>query len=428
MLALMATRQSLTLLRALRLEDSGAALANSGGLTELPGLVVSVLAMSAVLTLQRFLAQREAQYERIRGQETELLQAQRTQALGQLAGGVSHDFNNLLSVIQGNLELARLEGPLPASVSSSLDQIELAVKRGGKLTRRFLDFARSSPQERQRMDLNEVVNDLRPMLRRLLPERIELVFLLAESLPFVWIDPDEIGQVFVNLVVNSRDAINDNGVVTIRTETYGSEIGLSVEDTGAGMTEEVVRQAFDSFFTTKESDRGTGLGLAICHDIVIRNEGRIAIDSEPGTGTTVRIMLPVSCGAVSSASLKVVEVLPSGAGETIMLVEDVDVLRQVASSNLRALGYRVLESVNGSEALTLLEAHPECSLILSDVVMPHLGGLELKARLAELEGSPPVILMSGYNDGSSAREVLLEKPFTREQLARAVDAALRSRG
>ncbi len=383
--------------------------------------------------------------------EEQLMQSQKLEAIGKLAGGVAHDFNNLLVVIIGCAELAMLGLPADSPVHTDLEEILKASRRASGLTRQLLTFARRQVSEPQLLDLNSLILDLEKMLQRLIREDIHLQTRPASGLWPVWVDPGQIEQVIVNLVVNARDAMPDGGQVTIATENVqlaaqnvvlngtlspGDYVLLAVTDTGRGMSAEVRRQAFEPFFTTKAPGQGTGLGLATCYGIIKQHHGAIAIDSEVGQDTRVRIYLP-RAQATNEATILLPEAEASWrGGETVLLVEDDPAVRTLTAKMLRAQGYEVLDVENGTAALALIDssADPAIDLLLTDLVMPRLGGLELIEQLQQRRPAVRVLLMSGHIDSPVLMNGLtehgiawLQKPFTTSTLLSKVRAVLDGR-
>lgn len=389
-----------------------------------------------------------AQAERLK-LEAELRQAQKMEAIGHMAGGIAHDFNNVLTAILSYASLARRHVPPDHPVYSKLVGIEESSQRAANLTHQLLAFARRQVVAPRVLNLNEVVLNLDKLLRRLINADIELVTLPGQNLSLVKVDPGQVEQVMVNLVVNARDAMPDGGKLTIRTENKvltpqyahqhvdvmpGEYVCLSVTDTGMGMTDEVKARIFDPFFTTKEPGKGTGLGLATCYGIVKQNGGHIQVESRPGRGTTFHIFLPAV--AVSEADRVVSEpmtLLPQGE-ESILLVEDEPVVRQIVTELLEQQGYTVYTAVNGEDALRLLESNEiprQVDLLLTDIVMPRLTGTALADKVRGRYPELKIIFMSGYADESLVKQGTLEvgtafiqKPFTLEVLARKIRQVL----
>jgi nitrogen-specific signal transduction histidine kinase len=373
--------------------------------------------------------------------EEQLAQAQKMEAVGRLAGGVAHDFNNLLTVILGSVELL-LDGLEPGHpVQPNAEEIRKAAERAAMLTRQLLAFSRKQFLQPNVVDLNRVVLDSTRMLRHLIGEDIEVVTLPEAPGANVKADPTQITQVILNLAINARDAMPHGGTLTIRTagasfdEAYaalhpgvapGDYVTIAVSDTGHGIAPEVLPHIFEPFFTTKPLGLGTGLGLATSYGIVEQSGGHITLESESGHGTTLFVHLPRVVDVGGEPASRAAG--PQGGQETILLVEDEEMVRIVASSNLRAKGYEVLEAANGQEALVLAAAHRgPIHLLVTDVIMPQMGGVELAARLAHTRPDTRVLYTSGYTQdpvvlqrASGAEGAFLPKPYVGETLTRRV--------
>jgi PAS domain S-box-containing protein len=384
--------------------------------------------------------------ERERENAEQLRQSQKMDAVGQLAGGVAHDFNNLLTVITGYSDLAIRRIPANDPMRRNLDQIKKAGDRAASLTRQLLAFSRKQMFQEKVIDLNSIVADMDKMLRRLIGEDIDLVSLLEPSLAQINADPGQIEQVLLNLVVNARDAMPRGGKLTIETgyanldESYvkshpvaetGRYVMLAVSDTGSGMDATTQKRIFEPFFTTKEVGKGTGLGLATVYGIVKQSGGNIWVYSELGSGTTFKIYLPIAENlATLEAEITLVDT-PQGRG-TILLVEDEELVRNLARDILTTNGYQVLTAANGAEALGVCsEQVGQIDLMITDVVMPLMGGRELAERISHLRPETKVLYMSGYTDDAIVRHGILEdsvsfiqKPFSFELLARKVREVL----
>ena len=378
--------------------------------------------------------------------ERQLLQAQKMEAVGRLAGGIAHDFNNILTAIIGYADLLGEDPATSPDARADLDEIRRAAQRAAALTRQLLAFSRQQVLEPRVFDLNGLVANLEKMLRRLIGEDVELRTALHPDLGPVRADPGQIEQVLVNLVVNARDAMPQGGKITIETdaveldETYasqhvsvvpGSYTMLAVSDTGSGMDEATRAKIFEPFFTTKAPGQGTGLGLSTVYGIVKQSGGNIWVYSEVGRGTTFKIYLPRVTAAAEAAPEPVVATDPGG-HETILLVEDSEGVHNLAVRVLRARGYTVLTAHSGAEAETVARTHQgPIHLLLTDVVLPQVGGPELAKRLAAQRPQLKVLFMSGYTDNSivhhgvlAAGVSYLQKPFTPEGLARRVREVL----
>lgn len=373
--------------------------------------------------------------------EAQFLQSQKMESVGRLAGGIAHDFNNLLTVIMGFAALSLADLPPDHPSSANLLEIRRASERAARLTRQLLAFARKQVFSLQLTNLNRLIVDVDRLLRRLIGENIELVVLPAADLVLVNVDPHQIEQVLVNLVLNARDAMPHGGQVTIESSNVvvdgpgsqhpaglarGTYAMLCVVDNGVGMDATTRAHLFEPFFTTKGPDKGTGLGLATCYGIIQQHEGYISVDSTVGVGTRVTIYLPAAQVFEPGASPVLGHgPLPRGS-ETILLVEDETSVRRLTSRLLSDLGYRVIEARHGEEALQLAQTSglQSCDLLLTDVIMPSLGGTELAARLLALRPGLRVVFMSGYADDQfsergepQAGAGFLQKPFSQVELA-----------
>ena len=373
--------------------------------------------------------------------EEQFRQAQKMEAIGQLAGGVAHDFNNLLTVINGYSSLLLKTVGLTDSVKESLAEIAAAGERAAGLTQQLLAFSRKQIIQPRAVDLNAVVRDIEKMLFRLIGAGIDLSTVLAPDLAPVHADPGQMQQVLMNLAVNARDAMPDGGALQIETanlqldEGYaavhpevepGSYVMLAVSDSGAGMDEITRTRLFEPFFTTKEPGKGTGLGLSTVYGIVKQAGGHISMCSEPGKGTTFKIYLPALKEAFIQAPEPVAEAPGMSCGnETILVVEDQREVRTLVCGVLNSCGYAVLEAASPREAILLSEQHREpIALMVTDVVMPGMTGRELADRLAECRPEMKVLYMSGYTDNAIVHQrvldsgmAYLQKPFTPDALA-----------
>lgn len=380
--------------------------------------------------------------------ELQYQQAQKMQAIGRLAGGVAHDFNNILTAIMSyaGLALATLTPDQP--IYQDIEGILGTARRAANLTRQLLTFARRQFIAPKILNLNQLIMEMDKMLRRLINENIELITLPGPDLGQVKADAGQIEQVVVNLVVNARDAMPDGGKLTIQTANVtldhdyvaqyaeleaGDYVMLTVSDTGAGMTDEVKAHLFEPFFTTKKAGQGTGLGLATCFGIIKQSGGHIWVYSEVGQGTIFKIYLPRITEAIDSQSPTKQRVMLPRGNETILLVEDELSVQQVAVRTLRQQGYRVFGAANGEEALRILQEQSikHIDLLLSDVVMPHMGGKALKEHLKTIYRDLKVLFTSGYTDqaiisnGLLDEEIaFLQKPFSPADLAHKVRQVL----
>jgi two-component system cell cycle sensor histidine kinase/response regulator CckA len=383
-----------------------------------------------------------------RALEAQVRQASKMDAVGRLASGVAHDFNNLMSVVLSYSELLSADLKDGDPMRADLDEIRAAGKRAVDLTRQLLAFSRQQVLQPQVVNLNEIVGTMEKMLRRLIGEDVEL---FAPSVPTeakVLVDPGQMEQVIMNLVVNARDAMPNGGKLTIETaeinlnESYASEhigvkpgphVMLAVTDTGTGMDRATQARMFEPFFTTKEAGKGTGLGLATVFGIVRQSGGTIWVDSEQGRGTTFRLYFPqADRTAVAHSSSLPPDRRKMRGSETILLVEDEECVRTLARTILTKYGYKVLEAPGGGEALLLCELHStRIDLLLTDMVMPRMSGRQLAERLVALRPELKVLYMSGYTDDAIVRHgiqdstiAFIQKPITPETLARKVRETL----
>jgi two-component system, cell cycle sensor histidine kinase and response regulator CckA len=377
--------------------------------------------------------------------EEQLRQSQKLEAIGTMAGGIAHDFNNLLGITLGYVDVLRRKS-LDSEAVEALQAVEEATLRASELTRQLLAFARRELVQPQLLDLNLVVQGLTPMLRRLIPESIELTTSFEPELAAIRIDPVQLEQVVMNLVVNARDAMPDGGQLQIETSNAGAldgsglggngasdqSVELVVRDDGIGMDDQTRARIFEPFFTTKEPGRGTGLGLATVYGIVKQNGGSIAVESQAGRGARFSIRFPALEGAPESRLRPTSEKEPDGGDETVLVVEDEPRLRGLVASIIRERGYAVLEAADAGQALALSrEFDGTIALLLTDVVMPHMSGRDLVLRLAAARPEMRVLYMSGYTDDHILRSgvhedtaLMLAKPFTSHELARRVREAI----
>lgn len=372
--------------------------------------------------------------------EEEFRQSQKMETVGQLAGGIAHDFNNLLTAIKGYANFAKDALPSGDPIREDIQEVLNAAERAANLTRQLLTFSRRQIISPRVINLNELILNIDNMLRHLIAEDIELVTIPKENLGLVKVDPGQMEQVIVNLVINARDAMPEGGKLIIETQnvhldedyvrqhlgtTPGDYIMLAISDTGSGMSEEVKAHIFEPFFTTKEIGKGSGLGLATVYGIVKQHHGNIFVYSEIGKGTTVKIYLPQAEEKEEDLSRhSETEHLPKG-NETVLAVEDEPSVRNVAVRILSKLGYTVLEASHGDETLQVAREHTgEIHLLLTDVVMPRMSGKELADRLRMIHPEIRVLFVSGYTEniithrGILDKEVhFLQKPFTQRELA-----------
>lgn len=395
--------------------------------------------------VQRELALRQRDSEQVRSRrlEEQLLLSQKMEAIGRLAGGIAHDFNNLLGVILGNAEMLLKTGLPAAPHIERVEQIKMAGEEAASVTKQLLAFARQQVSEPQLLDLNAVLTDLEPLLRRIVEENIRLEMVLARDLGDIKNDRSQLAQIILNLVANARDAMNTGGRLILETsnaylgEAYardhldvlpGPYVQLSVTDSGEGMDKETVSRIFEPFFTTKEKGSGSGLGLATVYGIVRQSGGHIWIYSEPGHGTTFKIYFPRLSGATDEQFNHTQNEEVSKGTETILLVEDSKLLAKVTGDFLASVGYRVLLAGEASEALQVASEYPgRIHLLLTDVVMPHMNGRELSELLLQKRPEVKVLFMSGHTAGVISQNVLLtedvafiEKPFNYDLLSQRI--------
>jgi PAS domain S-box-containing protein len=384
-------------------------------------------------------ARKHAEAERERMQ-TQLIQAQKMESVGRLAGGVAHDFNNMLGVIIGHTDLALLKLAPASPVRAELDEIRAAAKHSADLTRQLLAFARKQNVAPRVLDVNATITGMLTMLRRLIGEDIELCWSPGEGLWPVEIDPSQLDQVVTNLCVNARDSISSSGGrITLETrngalragfaaaaaaDLRGDYVVLSVSDNGAGMDAETQAHLFEPFFTTKPMGKGTGLGLATVYGVVQQNRGFIDVTSTPGSGSVFTLYLPRHAGAAAPSPAPASEPAKRAAGQTILLVEDDLSVLRLTKAMLEALGYQVLATHSPSAALGLAEQHGgRLELLVTDVVMPEMNGRDLAAKLGALCPRLRTLYMSGYSaevfaaSKDAGEEVpFLPKPFTLDEL------------
>jgi signal transduction histidine kinase/CheY-like chemotaxis protein len=402
--------------------------------------------------------------------EDQLRHSQKLEAVGQLAGGVAHDFNNLLMLIQAHNEHLREHLAADDPARKDALQIENAVTRAASLTAQLLTFSRKNVLRPKILDLNLVLGDVGKMLHRLIGENIEVNIVPAASPVRVKADPGQMEQVILNLAVNARDAMPAGGRLTITASEVeldendsrnhegapaGKYVMLSVSDTGSGMDTETQAHIFEPFFTTKAPGKGTGLGLATVYGVVKQSDGWIWVDSKPGRGTTFQIYLPRvqefvaneasieeiaprESQALKESTSRIVPALETSAKgtETVLVVEDQDGIRDIVRESLRRNGYKVLIANDGEEALQMAAAYPDpIHLLITDLVMPNIGGRELAQRLTPQRPTMKVLFMSGYSEQSaleieatSQSATVLQKPFSLDALARNVRRVLDEAG
>jgi PAS domain S-box-containing protein len=371
--------------------------------------------------------------------ELQLRESQKMQAVGQLAGGISHDFNNLLSVINGYAQML-LKSDVKSSTRPALEEILRAGERASLLTRQLLVFSRRQTADAKIVDLDSIISGMEKMLRRLIREDIDVKRNTGAVIWQIMADPGNIEQVIMNLFINASDAMQDGGTLTVETRNVkiddtncdahppgiksGSYVMLSVSDTGCGMDDKIMEHIFEPFFTTKEVGKGTGLGLATVYGIVKQGNGYIDAQSELGKGTRFRIYFPQASGeAFSKEKQKEVAITPHGS-ETILLAEDEDCIRLMLKDFLKSIGYTVISACNGKEALEFAKNHKEpVHLLLTDVVMPGMNGFELAKQVKEFLPETKILFMSGYAKPTDTHKMmrindnLIQKPIVLHALA-----------
>ncbi|MET0792075.1 MAG: ATP-binding protein [Polyangiaceae bacterium] len=376
--------------------------------------------------------------------ENRLLQAEKLESIGRLAGGVAHDFNNLLTSIFGLITVAQREVPTDSMAHEYLALLNLAAEGGANLTKQLLAFARRQIIEPRVMDLNALVLETSSLLQRVLGENIEVrTDLSCKNLP-VKVDANQISQLLLNLALNARDAMPGGGTLTFKTVEAEPDdqwafavadassqryAALSVRDTGDGLSENARAHLFEPFFTTKDFGKGTGLGLAMCYGIVKQNGGQISVESELGQGTTFNIYLPQSNAPIEWAPATRNAIPVRAGSETLLFAEDDDLVRYLTVTELSSHGYRLIEASNGEEALKAAAAHTgDIHLLITDVIMPKMGGVELAQQFRKTRPQTPVLYISGYaHDALGSTEPgvqLLHKPFAHDALLARVRAIL----
>jgi len=385
----------------------------------------------------------EAEHKRL---EEQLAQAQKMESIGRLAGGVAHDFNNMLGVIIGHCDLMRADIPVKSEAHESLLQILEASERARNLTQQLLAFSRKQLLQIRVVDLNNIVLNMEKMIRHLLREDIQMQFRLGDNIGHVKADPHRIEQVLMNLSINSRDAMPKGGTLTIETGMAvldksfepnqpvfkpGKYVMLRVTDTGFGMDKETLQHVFDPFFTTKDVGKGTGLGLATVYGILKQHEGEIQVTSKPGQGTSFTAYLPVTDEPLSLDVNEASDSVISGHEETILVVEDEEAVRRLTCSLLRRLNYNVLEAKDASECIALATQSKQIDLLLCDVIMPEVNGRQLYQQINVIRPKIKTIFISGYPEEILGRHGILDpgvqfiaKPFTEKSLSQKIREVL----
>jgi PAS domain S-box-containing protein len=378
--------------------------------------------------------------------QKQVLQAQKMEAIGTLAGGIAHDFNNLLAVVMGFSELLLAKKEQDHPEYADLQKILHAAKNGAELVQRLLMFSRKSEPKPVSMNLNKQIVEVDKLLRRTIPRMIDIHLDLSADLPEINADRFQVEQVLINLAVNARDAMPDSGKLTVMTQTVtldeeycrlhveatpGEHVLLSVSDTGHGMDKETVQHIFEPFFTTKEMGSGTGLGLAVVYGIVNQHNGHITCYSEVGHGTTFKVYLPAIQGEVET-DVETTAIMPAFGTETVLLVDDEDLVSDLGARILTTHGYTVLKASNGREALDLFKKErPQISLVILDLIMPEMGGTECLKKLIKIDPQVKVLVASGYSVDASGKEAIqvgakgfVTKPFRVNEILRDVRRVL----
>lgn len=379
--------------------------------------------------------------------KTQLFQAQKMESLGSLAGGIAHDFNNLLQVILGYSELLLATGQIGEKPAKDIKRIYKAAKDGAELANRLLAFSRKAEIKRRTMNLNDQVKQLKGMLERTIPKMIQIDLALADDLAMINADPTQMDQVLLNLIVNARDAMPEGGKLTIQTQNIslddqycrfhvgakpGDYILLAVSDIGQGMDKQTLDHIYEPFFTTKGEGKGTGLGLSVVYGVVRSHEGFIECYSEPEMGTTFKVYLPVLSGDPLETKDGESSPVPKGGSETILLVDDEESVRELGTRLLKAAGYTIITASNGREATQIFQAaRKEIALIILDLIMPEIGGLQCLDELIKIDPNVKVLIASGMVMDNASRKVVdsntkgfVPKPYRMNEVLEAVRKAL----
>jgi PAS domain S-box-containing protein len=402
-----------------------------------------------VFVLSLDITDRKCSENAFRESEERLRQAQKMEAVGHLAGGVAHDFNNILSVIISYNGFILEQLPRDSPIREDALQVKAAAEKAVALTRQLLAFSRKQVIEPREIDANEAVRNLGKMLGRLIGEHIAIELKLAPDAGVIKSDPGQLDQVLINLAVNARDAMPGGGRLVIETarveldEAYaktrpgmapGEHVMIAVSDTGTGMSREIQERAFEPFFTTKGKGKGTGMGLSMVYGAVKQNGGDVHLYSEPSKGTIFKLYFP-RIGTSIEKALSKDAARANGKGERILLVEDDEAVRRAAVRILEGAGYRVEQAPDAEAALSIVRSGQKFDLVLTDVVMPGIGGVELGRRLAKSHPQLPILYASGYTDDMLSQQGLLgpgtfivSKPFERDSLLQKISEALSGRG
>ena len=393
---------------------------------------------------QAFASLRRSQ-EQLAASESALQQAHKMEAIGQLTGGVAHDFNNVLQIIGGNLQLLKLTGNLNEAALTRIEMALAGVERGAKLASHLLAFARRQPLQSVVIDPGHLLREMDDMARRVLAAGTRVITQVADDLGSTMIDPNQLNNVLLNLVINARDAMPDGGTLSIRARNVGhgddlppevsggDYVMLEIADTGKGMPPDVLRRAFEPFFTTKPTGQGTGLGLSMAYGFVKQSGGEIVLRSEPGQGSSVRIFLPRSSARPTLAVEPQHHQPLAGGLETILVVEDEEDVRSSTSGILAALGYQVLEAEDAAQAVAIVESGSRIDLVFTDVVMPGpVSSLQLREIVRHYLPECEVLYTSGYAEGVLAHQGkldasvhLLQKPYHPDALSARIRHLLR---
>ena len=409
------------------------------------GIPATVLLFILVLLTARRTRAFYEEAERRELAEQALRQSQKMEAVGQLTGGVAHDFNNLLTIIIGNLGIAK-RGVVEARAERALNNALVGAERAAQLTQRLLAFSRRQPLNPRVLDVNKLILSISDLLVRTLGENVQLETIGSAGLWKVEADASELEATLLNLALNARDAMPEGGKLTIETSnayldevyclqhdgvTPGQYVLVSVSDSGGGMSAETIERAFEPFFTTKEAGKGTGLGLSQVYGFMKQSGGHIKIYSEPGDGTTIKLYLPRRDGDEADTSIAEPEGSDHGRGETILIVEDDEGVRQYAAEILRDLNYQVIEAKDSAAALRLLDADKKFNLLLTDVVLPGKNGRELATEVENRRPGTKIVFMTGYSRNAIVHQgrldpgtELIPKPLTESALARKIRQVL----